>query len=39
MTLGYYVKWLLDLDLEWIREWKYLTLGHYDMIVRYLIVM
>ena len=39
MTLGYYVTRLLDLDIEWIREWKYLTLGHYDTIVRYLIAM
>ena len=39
MTLGYYVTWLLDLDLEWKRDWKYLTLGHYDTMVRYITVM
>ena len=33
MTLGTYVTRVLDLDLEWIREWRCLTLDHYDTMV------
>ena len=37
MTLGYYVTWLLDLNFEWTRGWKYMTLGNNDTMVRYMI--
>ena len=34
MTLGYYLTRIRDLDVTWVCKWEYLTLGHYETIVR-----